>query len=274
MGYENPSMATEDSKEKVEERIGGEIGCFKKAVLSVFGKEDAEKIEDVEDDEKRKDVSKIFDALEFMLEVHAQQEDRLDGRPYAAHPLEVADDLVNKYGIRDADLIVGALLHDAIEDQTERVAGEDPEMSDSQPAGKEESRRRAFGKIADRYGDRVEKILKGLTNPDFEELILATIPREAEEEKRRLYKEHIAEAIRDSDVFTVKMADFLRNAGNIRHTGERKEYYRKKYGPVIREVFIPVLRDMDGSHPLYGIRESVLGKLERLYEEDYREEGS
>ncbi|MGG1071262.1 HD domain-containing protein [Priestia megaterium] len=59
---------------------------------------------------------KALQALDWMMEeMAAPKYARHDGSHYYNHLVDVAQDLLN-HGIRDEDLIVGALLHDAVED--------------------------------------------------------------------------------------------------------------------------------------------------------------
>ena len=66
---------------------------------------------------------KIRMALQVMLKIHADQEDRKDtGKSFLSHPIAVASrvlDMTTRYTDFDelADLCVAALLHDSIEDQ-------------------------------------------------------------------------------------------------------------------------------------------------------------
>src|SRR6187551_3792604 len=58
-------------------------------------------------------VERIRDAAEFGATAHSGQK-RLSGEPYIAHPLAAAEILADLH--LDADTIVGAILHDVIED--------------------------------------------------------------------------------------------------------------------------------------------------------------
>lgn len=58
---------------------------------------------------------RIADAVLYAIEKHQNQR-RRDGTPYIAHPIRVAECLRRVGGVDDADVIIAALLHDAIED--------------------------------------------------------------------------------------------------------------------------------------------------------------
>src|SRR5262245_29467299 len=85
-------------------------------------------------------VARIKDAAEFGAEAHLGQK-RLSGEPYIAHPLAAAEILADLH--LDADTIVGAILHDVIEDT---------------PTPKEV--------IAERFGNDVAEIVDGVTKLD------------------------------------------------------------------------------------------------------------
>jgi len=248
--YENLESSQDVEKENVE-KIEEEINQFKESIKAKF---------------EEKDCEKILSALDLMLYLHCNQEDRIDGKPYITHPLEVADDLVNKYDIDDADLVVGALLHDSVEDQADKLLNnKEPEES------KEELQKAALTRIGDIYGKRIESIIKGLTNPDFDQIMEELESKGIKKEKRELYKEHIKEAIKNSDVFVIKLSDFIRNAGNIPKEGNRRNHFIKKYGPVIKEIFIPAFEKMTEEHPLYKKRSDILVELNNMYEAEYVE---
>src|SRR5687768_16207394 len=63
------------------------------------------------------DISKILAAAYFAAEKHKSQRRKgTDASPYINHPLKVAEMLWRMGQVRDVDCIVGALLHDTVED--------------------------------------------------------------------------------------------------------------------------------------------------------------
>src|SRR5665213_353728 len=89
-------------------------------------------------------MKKLIDAILFAAESHSGQL-RKDGKtPYVNHPLEVMHLLAHTGEIADQDVLVAAVLHDVIED-TNTTAKE----------------------IADRFGERVSKIVVELTDDKF-----------------------------------------------------------------------------------------------------------
>ncbi len=63
------------------------------------------------------DILSILAALKFSAERHRDQR-RKDAAstPYINHPIEVAELLWREGGVRDIEVVIGALLHDIIED--------------------------------------------------------------------------------------------------------------------------------------------------------------
>ena len=115
------------------------------------------------------DAARILVALELMVELHLDQAPRPDGTPYIEHPLAVASQVLEAMVHKDSDVVVAALLHDAVEDQTATLAQQVRE------------RRAREGKVAAQLAldaieestqsTRVRRIISGLTNPDFDILL-------------------------------------------------------------------------------------------------------
>ncbi|MBW4560479.1 MAG: HD domain-containing protein [Mojavia pulchra JT2-VF2] len=122
-------------------------------------------------------------ALTYATELHAQQVRKGSGVPYIAHLLGVAS-IALEYGANE-DEAIGALLHDAIEDQ-------------GGAATREEIRRR--------FGDNVTAIVDGCTDSD-------TTPKPPWRQRKEAYIAHIPTA--SSSVLLVSAADKLYNARSI-----------------------------------------------------------
>jgi len=251
--HENLITDQDTGKENVE-RIEKEISQFKNTVKINFESEDCKR---------------ILNALDLMLSLHCEQEDRIDGKPYIVHPLEIADDLINKYNVNDPDLIIAALLHDSVEDQIYKLLDIKSSNNELKIIDKEELRDNAFSIIGSIYGERVKNVIKELTNPNFDQIIKQLELKGIQKNRIDLYGEHIKEVIKNPDVFIVKLSDFMRNAGNIPEKGQKRNYFIKKYGPVIKNIFIPAFERMTESHPLYEIKNDILTELNNLYKIDY-----
>ena len=98
-------------------------------------------------------VSRLFEAIVFANERHCyQKRDDAKGTPYIAHCLEVAQILFREARVTETDILIGAMLHDVVEDTDtslaeisarfdDAVAGVVGEVTD--PRGLDKATRRA-----------------------------------------------------------------------------------------------------------------------------------
>ncbi len=99
------------------------------------------------------DTARILDAMVFSAEKHQYQK-RKDpqGTPYIIHPIGVSYTLAHLGQVRDADVLIGALLHDTVEDTDTtfeeisarfglKVEGYVREVTDDKSLSKEERKR-------------------------------------------------------------------------------------------------------------------------------------
>ena len=188
------------------------------------------------------DAARILDALELMVELHLEQAPRPDGTPYIEHPLAVASQVLDAMAHKDPDVVVAALLHDAVEDQPTRLAHKVRERPAR--AGKAVAQL-ALDAIEERTRSaRVRSLISGLTNPDFDTLV-----EQQGTEKRTggagqaaltaarnaLYAEHVRDAIRDPDVALIKLFDMAANALTLDAVPDAPTRTRllNKYTPVM-----------------------------------------
>lgn len=153
--------------------------------------------------------------------------------PYIEHPLRNANRIVTYFGIRDPEIVQAALLHDTVEDHAREMA----ELARIEVETEEEAREVALAFIADLFGERVRDIVSGVTTPLYDG------PKDG---KNEFYRAHVKEAIKDQDVFIVKLADFFDNAVGLHHT-ENDELVRRlshKYEPLY-DVFRERLENPD-----------------------------
>lgn len=139
----------------------------------------------------------IASAMEVASFLHAGQTRRNRGNlpvtPYIEHPLRVALRIC-RWGYRDYELVVAALLHDVLEDCAEKIkqnfcVNETP-----------------YQWIERSYGHRVAEIVQGVTNnhtPYIEKIEKLT--RQASENRINL------------DKLIVKAGDMVDNAGSLMH---------------------------------------------------------
>ena len=89
-----------------------------------------------------RDITRILNAATFAAKKHEKQKRKNpEQTPYIIHPLGVAYQLVTTGGVRDADTLIGALLHDTVED------------TDT-----------TFEEIETAFGKRVESIVREVTD--------------------------------------------------------------------------------------------------------------
>lgn len=215
--------------------------------------------------------TRIDRALDLMLWAHFHQKDRPDGQPYINHPLDVTLHLVNDFQLYEPEIIVAALLHDTVEDQAKSIL-----IWDNQNVDEQEDHLETLAlQIIQRYfGEKVSELVAMLTNPDFstEAKQIAKTKEEEDKIKAKLYLEHF-ENIYKSNVwaFALKMADFSQNALHIDVVAEgpKKDWFRKKYGPVILMVIQKLQFLEDSSHPLFKSKEKIIEKFSAVYMKDY-----
>ena len=125
------------------------------------------------------DMELIDRAVEYARNKHKEQK-RKDGSPYIIHPLAVAE-IVTEMGL-DTDAILGALLHDCIEDT-------DASHDD----------------IAKLFGETVAELVEGVTK-----LTRADFSSTEEAQMENLRKMFMAMS-KDIRVVLIKIADRLHN---------------------------------------------------------------
>ncbi len=190
--------------------------------------------------------ARLEDALALASRLHAG--DRRQNEPYINHPLRVAIRIMSHYGIRDPDVIVAALLHDAVEDHAAELA---PDGHDS--GGDEEA---ALAALAERFGPRVAELVAAVTNPEYDPA----------RDRHVQYREHVAASLDASPwARVIKASDFTDNgAGLLYTTGPRVPELADKYAglvPVLRELI--TRPDTPLAEPA---RRRVLAQLDRAEE--------
>ena len=132
-----------------------------------------------------KDRTIILQAIEYAENKHSAQK-RKDGSPYIIHPLAVAE-IIAEMGL-DTDAILGALLHDCIED------------TDA-----------SFEDIARRFGTTTAELVEGVTK-----LTRANFSSSEERQMENLRKMFMAMS-KDIRVVLIKIADRLHNMRTMQY---------------------------------------------------------
>jgi hypothetical protein len=177
-------------------------------------------------------------ALELAARLHAS--DRRQREPYVNHLLRVAIRIITYYGVRDADVICAALLHDAVEDHARELAAGGGQKA-------------ALAALAEQLGSRVAELVAAVTNP----------PHEPGRDRHEQYREHVAASLQASPwARVIKASDFTDNGvGLIHTTGPRLDRLADKYAPLV-----PVLAELIArvDTPLCDdAKARILGQLDR-----------
>jgi hypothetical protein len=250
------------------EKIEAEIESFRaKAAEKFFGE----------------DLQKITEALDFMLKIHLPQSDRADGKPFASHPLAVAERAMELSD--NPDIVAAALIHDGVEDQADRIFIErinrkypnrdfvhiniDEEIKKKH---KHIFRERSFREIKERFGDKVQYYVENMTNHDYNSLAedLGLIGEAKRDFINRHYAEHVEEIMGDPDLFVLKLADLSVNIDlhSMNPKSEKYQKLKRKYKAVI-EAVMEKLKNLESAHQLYEKRDEALSELDQIYKEQY-----
>jgi (p)ppGpp synthase/HD superfamily hydrolase len=159
------------------------------------------------------DHAQLTDALELATQLH--RDDRRTREPYINHPLRTAIRIRRYYLIDDADVLAAALLHDAVEDHPEELAG----------TAEGDAIEAAIDALAARFNPRVAELVRAVTNPVYDP------ERDADEQ----YREHVeASLTRTPWARVIKVSDFTDNGVGIVHTtGPKVTRAATKYSPLV-----------------------------------------
>jgi (p)ppGpp synthase/HD superfamily hydrolase len=129
--------------------------------------------------------------------------------------------------VRDVDVLVAALLHDAVEDHPAELAGLAPDTS------YEKSTEAALAVLAHRFNPRVANLVRSVTNPAYDPA----------RDRHEQYREHVAESLdRDPWARIIKISDFTDNGVGVIHTTlDKARRSAIKYRPLV-----PKLRELIG----------------------------
>jgi GTP pyrophosphokinase len=177
-------------------------------------------------------VERVRQAAEFGAAAH-QGQTRLSGEPYISHPVAAAELLAELH--LDADTIVGAILHDVIEDT---------------PIAKSD--------IAAKFGQDVAEIVDGVTKLDQIRF------KNREEAQAESFRKMLLAMVRDLRVILVKLADRTHNLRTIDALAPAK---RRAMARETLDIYAPVAERLG----LYSMKLELedLG-FRTLYPQRYR----
>ena len=178
------------------------------------------------------DMELIDRAVEYAREKHKDQK-RKDGSPYIIHPLAVAE-IVSEMGL-DTDAILGALLHDCIED------------TDT-----------TFDDIARLFGETVAELVDGVTK-----LTRADFSTKEEAQMENLRKMFMAMS-KDIRVVLIKIADRLHNMRTMQYQSPEKQI--KKCRETM-DIYAPLAHRLGMQKLKWELEDTALQYLEPVYYE-------
>lgn len=181
-------------------------------------------------------------------QIHADQH-RANRIPYAIHIFEVARIATDLCNEPIPEITLAGLFHDSPEDRAEEFLREHEYTLE----GINNPQDDALKAIQVEYGPTTARIIRGVTNPNFELQLLQedVEPGTPEyiERKHQLYREHVAKAIDDPLVFIVKVADFMHNTAGIKDLPKSmRQHFLDKYLPLV-EVYRIRLHDTENPIP-------------------------
>ncbi|GAB4106920.1 HD domain-containing protein [Micromonospora taraxaci] len=185
--------------------------------------------------------ARLTAALDLAADLH--RDDRRVREPYLNHLLRVAIRLMHHYQVRDVDVIVAGLLHDAVEDHPSELAVGDPGADPTEAA---------LSALAARFGPRVATLVAAVTNPVYD----------PEQDRNTQYREHLAVSLdREPWARVIKVSDFTDNGVGVIHTvGPKVVSSARKYRPLV-----PLFRDLIGrpDTPLSpAVKRHIFGQLD------------
>ena len=186
---------------------------------------------------KKYDLKKIERAFLYAAELHSGQF-RVSGEPYISHPVAVAE-IVASLGL-DTDSICAALLHDTVEDCSEKTN---------------------LITIRERFGDDVAMLVDGLTK-----LVQLNIEDKEEAEIENLRKMFLAMS-RDIRVIFIKLCDRLHNMRTLYAKPEQK---RRITALETMHVFAPLAHRLGMQRIKQELEQLALSYLDPIGFEEVR----
>jgi (p)ppGpp synthase/HD superfamily hydrolase len=171
------------------------------------------------------DSERLEEALALASDLHAN--DRRVREPYLNHLLRVAIRILRYYGIHDVDVLVAALLHDAVEDHPAELAGLPEGLGHAVLTDA------ALVELARRFGPRVADLVRSVTNPEYD----------PDRDRHEQYRAHVADSLdRDPWARVIKVSDFTDNGVGIIHT----TYDKARSSAIKYRPLVPKLRELIG----------------------------
>jgi len=214
-------------------------------------------------------VERLEDAIQVASYLHRYDVRRgnrgkLPNPPYIEHPLRVALRLV-RFGVRNPDLIIAAILHDTVEDHPFEFADFEGVYGCSNEVN---ARSRAHQFVSTHFGFSTARIVAEVSNPLLKEGITKA-------EKIAKYQAHVIAVVNHSyEALLLKVSDFIDNAGSLHHhyeyTDKGAEYFVDRYAPLLPIYMEAVTNSFDISD---SVKDDIRGRLEQVGEQFERFQG-
>lgn len=208
----------------------------------------------------------LHDAIMFASFLHSGQtrsnRGNLPRTPYIEHPLRNAIRVI-RWGCRDEAVVVAAILHDTVEDCSERFVKKYCIESEVANASEGIQRSALQNHISENYGSEVERIVDRVTN----RLQSQKVPPNPNE-KREIYRLHVEHSIaNDPNTLIVKFSDFVDNATGLYHNDidknkARVENLARKYRPLIGVFRSEIKKQAQNLPVTKDAISSMLGQLD------------
>lgn len=192
------------------------------AVTEVYGEAGLRMLFEIESEAFPDDQrATLLRAERVASRLHA--DDKRVREPYVNHLLRVAIRIIRHYQVLDPEVIVAALLHDAVEDHPGDLADL---AADAERAGGE--RDASLTVLSRAFTPRVAELIAAVTNPDYD----------PERDRQEQYREHVVESLEANPwARVIKLSDFTDNGVGIIHTtGPKVRKASAKYAPLVPQL--------------------------------------
>ena len=193
------------------------------AVTEVYGEAGLRALFEVESEAAFPEAERgtLMRAERVASRLHAP--DKRVREPYVNHLLRVAVRIIRHYQVRDPEVVVAALLHDAVEDHPRDLA--DLASDAERAAGEREA---ALAVLTRAFTPRVAELIEAVTNPHYD----------PERDKQEQYREHVVESLEANPwARVIKLSDFTDNGVGIIHTtGPKVRKASAKYAPLVPQL--------------------------------------
>lgn len=180
------------------------------------------------------EIESITSAYNLATKIHEQ--DEYKGQPYIYHLLRVAARISGYLNIYDAEIVVASLLHDSVEDHSEKIVP-------NTPGGPFIQKQAALARISELYTPRTAQMIAAVSNEPQPEGL-------TEGEKLSIYQAKVKLAVSTVEGWVIKFSDWCENGVGLIHGIEGLSaveiaYFQRKYGGEVLETYERRFREPD-----------------------------